>query len=744
VAERGRRAAEEAGRREREQALERRSWRRLRALVAVLAVAAAVAGGLSALAMRQTDRLHGQVRVTTARELAAEAVASLDIDPERSILLALEAVETTSVDGTVLPEAEEALHHAVASSRIVLSVPGAYGRVAWSPDGQQFVTEGPEDSGIIDVRDADTGASLRSWHGHDVDVNDVAFSPDGALLATTGDDGAARIWDPVSGRELGVMQGPPDVPVFGPSFSTDGTRVAAAWSTEGLVRVLDLASGEVSVFAPRGPPSRTAFSPDGTTLAVALEDVPGSVVVVDATTGDEIMTLDGHAWPVTDVRWSPDGQWIASASWDATARVWEAEAGAVRFTLHGHTSGVTALDWSPDGARLATGSSDGTAKVWEVTAAGTRELFTLAGHDTRSGIWGVAFSPDGSQLMTGAAVEESVQIWDVRPTGGGQWGTFPAAALIPSGIAFTADDELVTVDDALRIWDVATGTESRTAELREHVSEVEASPDGTQIAGVAAEAAIVWDAASGHEVFALTLRGAAASNGVAWSPEGTWLAFAESENGRIVVVDRAWREVTTLEDSGFELRDLAFSPDGDLLAAASWFRDRIDLEATTVKIWDWRRGEVVREIDAAAEAVAFDPSGERIATAGWGGLGQIWDVAGGEVVALVGHAGTIFDIAFAPDGSRVATAGFDGTVRLWEPDTGRQQLVLLGHEAAVFKARFSPDGTRLASSSPDGTARVWALDLDDLVALAKGKLTREFTDEECRQYLQEACDATTR
>ena len=86
--------------------------------------------------------------MATARELAAAADASLADDPERSMLLALAAVdETRSSDGPVLPEAEDALHRAVTASRIVLSVPGVGGNVDWSPDGTIFVTEGPENSG---------------------------------------------------------------------------------------------------------------------------------------------------------------------------------------------------------------------------------------------------------------------------------------------------------------------------------------------------------------------------------------------------------------------------------------------------------------------------------------------------------------------------------------------------------------------------------------------------------------------
>ena len=171
--------------------------------------------------MRQSSRAASEERNATARELAAASVANLEVDPERSILLALEAIETTrGPDGIVLPEAEEALHRAMIASRVVLTEPDLGGTLDWSPKGV-FVTEGPENTGTIDLRDATTGDSVRSWIGHEnSDVNDVKFSPDGSMLATAGDDGLLKVWDPETGELIASVQD--GRAGWGLSFDADG------------------------------------------------------------------------------------------------------------------------------------------------------------------------------------------------------------------------------------------------------------------------------------------------------------------------------------------------------------------------------------------------------------------------------------------------------------------------------------------------------------------------------------------
>src|SRR6185436_1848595 len=179
---------------ERERALERRSVRRLRSLVALGVAAALVATTLTVVAVNQRGRAENEARVSLARELASAAVANLDVDAERSVLLAIEAVDTTrSVDGSVRPEAKDALHRAVEASRIVRSFPGVGRDLDWSSTGEfvttgDFAREGLRDTDI-DIRDGGSGEILRSFRVDDQgfqndDANaELAFSADGSTLA---------------------------------------------------------------------------------------------------------------------------------------------------------------------------------------------------------------------------------------------------------------------------------------------------------------------------------------------------------------------------------------------------------------------------------------------------------------------------------------------------------------------------------------------------------------------------------
>ena len=140
--------------------------------------------------------------------------------------------------------------------------------------------------------------------------------------------------------------------------------------------------------------------------------------------------------------------------------------------------------------------------------------------------------------------------------------------------------------------------------------------------------------------------------------------------------------------------------------------------------------------------MAFAPGGSKLATAGGDGA-AVWSLSGDRLVSMTGH-GRMESVVFSPDGEHLATGGSDGTARVWDVATGEQTLVLRGHSGPVIDVAFSPDGTRLATVSDDGTLRVYAIRYEELVGIARARLSRGLSDAECRQYLHlPACPPST-
>jgi WD40 repeat protein/class 3 adenylate cyclase len=750
LAERDRHLAEAEAQEARERKLERRSIRRLRALVAVLTATALIAAGLTVFAFdqqgradRERARAEQEGRIAVARELAAASIANLEADPERSILLALEAVQRTrSVDGSVLPEVEQALHRAVQASRIVLTVPGLGGAVDWSADGL-FVTEGPEETGLVDIRDVETGKQVRSFTGHDVDINSVAFSEDGSMLATTGDDGRLRVWETESGRRLGDFGGASDF-ALGGSFSPDGSQVAGAWLQEDIVRVWDVATGHlVRAIDTPGAPIATSFSPDGTRLAIGAADDPLGVVV-DLRTGRRLLVLEGHEGGLNDIAYSPDGRWIATASGDSSARIWDANTGRPLFTLFGPPGPMNHVDWSPDSSRLVVGGADGSARVWEISEGGAREELVLSSQVNRSGVWGVAFSPDGERVMTGALDVSAVQVWDVGDAGDAEWANLPALEDGLNQVAFMPDGRVVTTirDASLAVWNPDYTQPTLTLRPSEpfdpFYEALDVSSDGELIAAAVSGRVAVWDASTGDDAFSIPV--GAEYGDVSLSPDGQLLALARFEDSLVTIIDRSGKVVASVPvEEGFGTATVDFSPDGRLLATVARSIGRPNLTTEHVSLWDWKNGTVRSTITAPIESVAFDPSGPRIALATKNG-GEIWSIeTGARVRTLTGGSGGLIDITYSSDGSLIAAVGVDSSVGVWDAQSGVQRLTLGGHGSTLVAVAFSPDASRLAAAGFEPIVRVWALDLDDLIEIAKGELTRQLTDEECRQYLHEPC-----
>ncbi len=733
--------------------------RRLRAqLVAIaLALVIALVGGV--VALDQRGQAEHERRIATARELASASVANLADDPELSILLALEAIDTTKAHGeAVRPEAVEALHQAITANRVLQRVPGVGGAVDWSPDGSMFVTEGVEESGIIDIRDAATGESMLTFQGDEVDINGVAFSADSRQLAVAGDEGYLRVFDARTGEELAKL-GDPVAPAKGPSFSPDGSRVAAGWQDGNGIRVFDVETGQLVSSFRDNDALTAAFSSDGTRIVVPnIPDV--GIVVADVETGEPLLELDDGGDYVSDLRFSPDGRWLATAHDEGTVRIWGATNGDLLDTFRGHTSLVWALDWAPDSTRFATVGADGTARVVELIEGGAREALTLSSRDSRNGLNGVAFSPDGGRLMTGDVSITAVTVWDVGPLGGAELANFRSVSGSRGSGTFTPEGDLLVSapGGGVAVWDLEETSPRLEIDTRsvgaddghDDVYAMALSPDGELLATASGELPVeLWDVATGEHLGTVAPKGLDAFVvDLSWSPDGEHLALGlylfdtpDDTLGTTVVVDRKGTEVSRLVEAPDVYIDSArFTGDGRSIVT-SQVSDRRDPASSGFGVWDWREGEFEGEVRANPIDIDADPVHPRVAAVDEiDGSAEVWDLDRDEPTATFRSSGSLLAVAFRPDGQQLAFAGADGTIGLGDPDTGEQQLVLRGSQSSIGHISFSPDGSRLASMGADGVLRLWVLGLDELIEIARGKLTRSLDDDECRQWLHlEAC-----
>lgn len=280
-------------------------------------------------------------------------------------------------------------------------------RIAWSPDGAYLAS--PSADTTIRIWDARNGACVRTLQGHTSDVSGVAWSPDGKRLASASDDKTIRLWDTASGKHLQTLIGHSER-VASVAWSPDGQHLASG-SADETIGLWKVDSGKPShlLHGHTGTVLSVAWSPDSQHLASASNDQ--TIRIGEATSGNHLLTLKGHTDSVFSVAWSPDGQLLASGSNDRTIRLWEAADGKTLQVLEGHTKGLNFLSYSSNGKLLISTAEDGIA-LWHMDSL---ELLTTLREDYVSkGLASSAFHPRLSILATPDSHNTSIRIWELN------------------------------------------------------------------------------------------------------------------------------------------------------------------------------------------------------------------------------------------------------------------------------------------------------------------------------------------
>ena len=274
---------------------------------------------------------------------------------------------------------------------LTLSTPGVRNqKPSFSPDGSQLITTSFED-GSARLWDTETGEQVSILTGL-TQGKGVSWSPSGEYATVIGVDGSIRIWDTVTGFELQKF------PFFGPDFglalwSPTEDRIYAAGDVSNEIGVFKLSAALSSKSGMRGLVGGVSWSPDGGQVSTGYQD--GTVVIRDAESWEEVMTLETGTKYAGVVVWSPSGDRLLTCNNDGTTRIWDAVNGDLLLEFSGHQRQVFSGTWSPDGSRVATTEPGGDKIViWDPESG--EEILQIDLVEAVVAVW----SPDGTRIAT--------------------------------------------------------------------------------------------------------------------------------------------------------------------------------------------------------------------------------------------------------------------------------------------------------------------------------------------------------
>lgn len=409
-----------------------------------------------------------------------------------------------------------------------------------SPEGQTLASA--EENGIVKLwklpqEKVDPQAEILLLNEHQDRVTSLCFTPEGHFLVSASMDSTVKLWRVADGTLYKTLRGHKDAVLSISCGLSDRNQSLKLISTSAdkTIRIWNVSTQEPSI---QSAFYSTKFSPDSKKISAAGWD--GMVWVWDnsGATSPKLFfnTQDAHEAPVNIVRFSSDGQILASGSDDKTIRLWDSADGKLLETFTGHQDRVTDISFSPNGKLLASAADleDSTIKLWELATG--KPIDTLTGH--QAGIASVAFSPNGQRLASGG-YDNTVKLWRLD---GESWQLIhtlqtksddPGLAI--ADLSFSPDGKILASaswDNTIKLWQVRSGRLLKILTGNKGgVTSIAFNPDGKTLVSSSADRTIrFWDIKSGRVVKTL-LRIPDSAQSLGFSDDGKLLIGASEEEG---------------------------------------------------------------------------------------------------------------------------------------------------------------------------------------------------------------------